>query len=105
MSQRVSPEHSALTLAIDQRFRAALETRGVPLAPDMPIPADLPLLGSGLDSLGFATLVVQLEDTLKYDPFTLLKEPFYPRTYGEFVGLYVRFWKPLGCTPIAASTN
>ncbi|MFT5405419.1 MAG: hypothetical protein ACI9DF_004268, partial [Verrucomicrobiales bacterium] len=37
-------------------------------------------MGSGLDSLAFARFVVQLEQELGYDPFTLLKEPFYPQT-------------------------
>ncbi|MCF6178270.1 MAG: phosphopantetheine-binding protein [Geopsychrobacter sp.] len=49
------------------------------------------LLESGLDSLGFAILVAQLEETLGYDPFTLMDEPIYPRDLGEFVDIYARF--------------
>lgn len=49
------------------------------------------LLESGLDSLGFAVLVTRLEDTLGYDPFTLMDEPVYPRTLEEFVDVYQRF--------------
>ena len=49
------------------------------------------LLQSGLDSLGFAILVSRLEEELLYDPFTLMAEPVYPRSYGEFVELYNRF--------------
>jgi acyl carrier protein len=46
------------------------------------------LLESGLDSLGFAILVVRLEETLGFDPFVLSSEAYYPRTFGEFVTFY-----------------
>ncbi|MCA8866735.1 MULTISPECIES: acyl carrier protein [unclassified Halomonas] len=49
---------------------------------------DLILLESGLDSLGFAILVVELEDQLGYDPFSIADEAFYPQTFGEFVEFY-----------------
>lgn len=49
------------------------------------------LLETGLDSLSFAVLVVQLEEELGYDPFVLMKDPFYPKTYGEFVNLYEKY--------------
>lgn len=49
------------------------------------------LLDCGLDSLGYAELVVRLEDDLGYDPFALMDEPVYPRTFGEFVEVYARF--------------
>ncbi|TNJ38565.1 acyl carrier protein [Chlorobaculum thiosulfatiphilum] len=49
------------------------------------------LLESGLDSLGFAILVARLEEELRYDPFTMMDEPFYPRTLGEFVAIYERY--------------
>lgn len=49
------------------------------------------LLESGLDSLGFAILVARLEEDLGYDPFTLMEEPVYPRTFGEFVMMYQKF--------------
>jgi acyl carrier protein len=55
---------------------------------------DLVLLQSGLDSLGFAVLVTQLESELGFDPFTLMAEPFYPRTFGELVEVYQRFAPP-----------
>ncbi len=62
---------------------------------DQPIPDnfadDMVLLESGLDSLGFAILVTQLENELGYDPFTLMEEPVYPRTYREFIEIYERF--------------
>lgn len=61
----------------------------------VPVPAsfadDLVLLQSGLDSLGFAVLIARLETELGYDPFTLMSEPFYPRTFGELVAIYERF--------------
>ena len=49
---------------------------------------DLILLETGLDSLGFAILVVELEEELGFDPFTLSAEAFYPQTFGEFVSFY-----------------
>ena len=49
---------------------------------------DLVLLKSGLDSMGFAVLVIELEGTLGYDPFSISEEAFYPRTFGEFVAFY-----------------
>ena len=52
---------------------------------------DAVLLESGLDSLGFAILVARLEDELGYDPFVLMAEPYYPRTFGDFVAIYERY--------------
>lgn len=49
------------------------------------------LLQSGLDSLGFAILVARLEENLGYDPFILMSEPVYPRTFGDFVAIYNQF--------------
>lgn len=49
---------------------------------------DLILLETGLDSLGFAILVVELEEELGFDPFNLSSEAFYPQTFGEFVSFY-----------------
>jgi len=46
------------------------------------------LLETGLDSLGFALLVVRLEETLGFDPFLISSEPYYPRTFSEFVNFY-----------------
>lgn len=48
------------------------------------------LLDSGLDSLGFAIFVSQLEEELGYDPFTLSDDAYYPQTYGEFVAFYAK---------------
>lgn len=49
---------------------------------------DVVLLESGLDSLGFAILVATLDEALEFDPFTMMDEPFYPSTFGEFVEIY-----------------
>ena len=57
----------------------------------VPVPKlsdDLILLQSGLDSMGFAVLVVELEEKLGFDPFTISDEPFYPSTFGDFVVFY-----------------
>ena len=49
---------------------------------------DLPLLESGLDSLGIAILVTRLDETLGFDPFTDSKDIFYPVTLGDFIRFY-----------------
>lgn len=49
---------------------------------------DTVLLETGLDSLGFAIFVSQLEDELGYDPFTLADDAYYPQTFAEFVAFY-----------------
>lgn len=54
---------------------------------------DVVLLESGLDSLGFAILVATLEDTLGFDPFLAMDEPYYPTTFGEFVKLYEEYYQ------------
>jgi len=46
------------------------------------------LLNSGLDSMGFAVLVAQLDEELGYDPFTFIDRPIYPTTYGELLDIY-----------------
>lgn len=52
---------------------------------------DSVLLESGLDSLGFAILVADLEELLGFDPFVMMDEPVYPNTLGEFVAIYRKF--------------
>jgi acyl carrier protein len=49
---------------------------------------DLPLHHTGLDSLGFAILVVRLEDELGHDPFTISDDAAFPLTVGDFVRAY-----------------
>lgn len=49
---------------------------------------DTVLLQSGLDSLGFAMLVAQLEEDLGIDPFSQMQIAVYPSTFGDFVSIY-----------------
>ncbi|MBR7889316.1 hypothetical protein J9B83_10215 [Marinomonas sp. A79] len=51
---------------------------------------DQVLLETELDSLGFAILVALLEEELDIDPFQIMDEPVYPKTFGEFVAIYER---------------
>ena len=53
-----------------------------------PLRDDLILAESGLDSLCFAILVARLEEELGTDPFTTSEEVYFPKTLGEFIGLY-----------------
>lgn len=52
---------------------------------------ELVLLETDLDSLGFAVLVTRLDEVLGYDPFSLMDEPVYPSTFGEFVSIYEKY--------------
>jgi hypothetical protein len=71
---------------ITETLQELLADNGVELK--APLHGDTPLLKTGLDSLGFAILVVRLEEKLGYDPFVLLAEAVYPRTLDEFVAIY-----------------
>ncbi|PKH00841.1 acyl carrier protein [Paraglaciecola sp. MB-3u-78] len=53
-----------------------------------PIDADTLLLECGLDSLGYAMLVAQLEEDLGFDPFTELAIDTYPSTFTELLAIY-----------------
>ena len=53
-----------------------------------PLDDGLPLLESGLDSLGFAILVARLEDKLGADPFA--SGEAFPSTLGELIAFYDR---------------
>ncbi|MBT2772452.1 acyl carrier protein [Halomonas sp. ISL-60] len=64
-------------------FQREAKGKALPVITD-----DLILLESGLDSLGFAILVVELEEQLGFDPFSIADEAFYPQTFGEFVEFY-----------------
>jgi acyl carrier protein len=52
------------------------------------LPDDLVLLQSGLDSIAYAILVVELEQRFGFDPFLESKVPVYPATLGEFITFY-----------------
>lgn len=70
-----------------EKFNEALEHGGSNLS-FTEISDDAVLLESGLDSLGFAILVGLLEEELDFDPFQVMDEPVYPKTFGEFVAIY-----------------
>jgi acyl carrier protein len=53
-----------------------------------PLTDDLVMLDSGLDSLAIAILVVRLEETLGFDPFTESDDVHYPVTLGDFIRFY-----------------
>jgi acyl carrier protein len=53
-----------------------------------PLNDDLPLLESGLDSLGFAVVVARLEDQLGVDPFSSDDNLEFPVTLADFIGAY-----------------
>ena len=67
------------------QFRQVAEEQSIPLAP---LTDDLPLFDSGLDSLGFAIVVVRLETVLGVDPFSDSEDARFPVTLGEFIGYY-----------------
>jgi hypothetical protein len=74
---------------IAETLSAVMRENGV--TPPPAFTDDLPLLQTGLDSLGYAMVVTRLEMALGYDPFVLMDEPVYPRTFGEFVAIYEKF--------------
>lgn len=74
---------------IIKQLNEIADQRGV--SGGLPLEDKTVLLETGVDSLGFAILVTKLELTLGYDPFTLMDEPVYPVTFGEFAELYERF--------------
>jgi len=72
-----------ISATLSRVFIEQAEGASLPLLSD-----DLVLLESGLDSMGFAVLVVELEEILGFDPFSISEEAFYPSTFGEFVSFY-----------------
>lgn len=72
-----------ISATLTRVFIEQAEGASLPLLSD-----DLVLLESGLDSMGFAVLVVELEEILGFDPFSISEEAFYPSTFGEFVSFY-----------------
>ena len=53
-----------------------------------PLTDDMPLVGSGLDSLCIALVVANLEDELGVDPFGVGGDVAMPATLGEFIAFY-----------------
>ena len=72
---------------IIETFESVLEQTGAQLAVEQ-LQDETVLLESGLNSIGFAILVANLEERLGYDPFQILETPVYPTTFGEFVSIY-----------------
>ena len=76
----------ALRAEIVKAFHDALDRRESTLT--RPLDDGTALLDSGLDSLGFAILVVLLEERLGFDPFSTREDMVFPSTFGEFVAVY-----------------
>jgi len=84
-------DRTALRSKILAAFHEALEARQQHLSCELSDNAIL--LETGLDSLGFAILVVKLEEELGYDPFVMMKEQCYPRTLREFIDVYAKSYQ------------
>lgn len=74
---------------IRSTFAEILDSMGSQV--NAPLEKQTLLLGSGLDSLGFAILVARLEESLGYDPFIRMEEPVYPQTFGDFLTIYEKY--------------
>lgn len=72
---------------IKETYLEVLEQMGSELSV-LELTNEVILLESGLDSLGFAILVATLEEKLEFDPFTMMDEPLYPTTFGDFIAIY-----------------
>lgn len=80
------PVQTKMRTTIESEFQRVANENNKRLAP---LTDDLELLICGLDSLGFATVVTRLEETLGLDPFASAPEDvFFPQTFGEFVRFY-----------------
>jgi len=80
----ISIRDSILTI-----FQDVMETTGNDMSCELT--DESILLQTGMDSLGFAILVTQLEQEHGYDPFVMMDTPVYPTTFKEFVDIYERF--------------
>jgi len=76
MSVRIIVESTIIEVAAEQ-------SKDIPKLSD-----GLLLLESGLDSLCVAVIVAKLEDQLGVDPFTSMNILEFPKTIGDFIGLY-----------------
>jgi acyl carrier protein len=68
-----------------ERIVVIAQQQDKPLAP---LTDDLPLMGSGLDSLCIAILVANLDDELGLDPFAADDQVAFPVTVGDFIRFY-----------------
>jgi polyhydroxyalkanoate synthase len=64
-----------------------------------PLSDDLPLMDTGLDSLGLATLIARLEDEFGIDPFANWDDSEFPVTVGDLVRIYERLTKEATAEP------
>lgn len=71
-------------IGAEVRKQAAASSGGVTGA----LTRDTLLADTGLDSLGFTTLVIELERRLGVDPFGGDDDIMYPETFGELLDLY-----------------
>ena len=69
---------------LDQ-FKRVAEEMGMSLGP---LPDDLPLVETGLDSLCFAIVVSRLETELGVDPFSNNEDVPFPVNLREFIHFY-----------------
>ena len=53
---------------------------------------DMVLLESGLDSMGFASVIIQLEEVFGEDPFLASEEIIYPKTFKELADFYIAYF-------------
>jgi acyl carrier protein len=75
----------SVKVTIMEQMKQVAHEHGKILAP---LKDELVLAECGLDSLGFAVLVVRLEDKLGFDPFTSAEDASFPVTLGDFVKVY-----------------
>jgi hypothetical protein len=74
--------------SVSIRLRIILEMKRIASEQQVtlrPLDNDLSLHRTGLDSLGSAILVAQLEDDLGVDPFALSEDASFPLTIGDFI--------------------
>ena len=75
----------SIRLTILSHLQLVAKEQGTELPP---LSEDLPLVDSGIDSVGFAILVAQLEDSLGFDPFSTDEPSYFPVTLGDFISIY-----------------
>jgi hypothetical protein len=85
MAAQPKPEMRSIRSVIVWELEQVAAEHGRALAP---LTDQLRLLESGLDSLGFAVVVIRLADSLGMDPFHCGKSAESPVTFGEFVRMY-----------------
>jgi len=70
---------------VQAQFQQVAQDQDVRLTP---LTDELALFDTGLDSLGFALVVVKLEAALGVDPFSADDDTPFPVTFGDFVRYY-----------------